>query len=47
MKNNIETSVTVICLMASIVGMTFISIATVNFLIEQYDNARQLLTKLF
>ncbi|MDI7742319.1 hypothetical protein QMK38_09925 [Lysinibacillus fusiformis] len=47
MKNKIETSLTVLSLIASIVGMFFIVTKTWQFINDHIDEMHQLLVKLF
>ncbi|MDN4495581.1 hypothetical protein [Ureibacillus aquaedulcis] len=47
MKSNIETSLTVLSLIASIVGLFFIITKTWQFVNEHIDETMDLLVKLF
>ncbi|WP_168193769.1 hypothetical protein [Lysinibacillus sp. SGAir0095] len=47
MKNKIETSLTVLSLIASVVGMFFIITKTWQFISEHLDETMQMLVKLF
>ncbi|WP_186278797.1 hypothetical protein [Lysinibacillus sp. BW-2-10] len=46
MKNRLETSITVTCLIASVIGMGYIGMAAWQYVSTHYDEAIQLFIRL-